>query len=218
MDFGGSLLFDKLFGHREVHVQESAWDGPYSKARPMAELSSPALPVPLSCSGANDHPKYFSLQVYRAFLPATAVRLLKFLNTAWPQHIWSITQLLLEKGRRLMQRLSVFLFTDGELRISTFFPPLLLPTDESEGWWDLWPRDKALFRDSGDAGSAVVYLTQDDDFVPWSPPVWWNVVSFACPVPVWSPESLCQGLILLWVCASSCTMGFILGCCHLVLL
>lgn len=80
MDFGGSLLFDKLFGHREVHVQESAWDGPYSKARPMAELSSPALPVPLSCSGADDHSKYFSLQVYRAFLPATAVRLLKFLK------------------------------------------------------------------------------------------------------------------------------------------
>lgn len=76
--FGGSLLFNKPFGHRKVHIQESAWDGPYSKARPAAELSSPALPVPLSCSGADDPPKYFSPQVYRAFLPAAAVRLLKF--------------------------------------------------------------------------------------------------------------------------------------------
>ena len=80
MDFGGSLLFNKIFGHWKVHVQESAWAGPYSKVQPVAELSSPALPVPLSCSGADNQPKYFSPQVYGAFLPAAAVRLLKFLK------------------------------------------------------------------------------------------------------------------------------------------
>lgn len=65
-----------------------------------------------------------------------------------------------------MQRFSVFLFTDGEMRISLEFPPLLLPTNRTKGCRDIWPRDKALFRDSGDVGSAVVYISQDDVFVP----------------------------------------------------
>lgn len=65
-----------------------------------------------------------------------------------------------------MQRFLVFLFTDGELRISLRLPPLLLPTNGNKGCRDIRPREKVLFRDSGDVGSALVYVTQDDGFVP----------------------------------------------------
>lgn len=69
IDFGGSLLCNEHFEHWKVHVQESVWVDPFGKAQP--GLCSPALPVPHSCLGADDQPRYFSLQVYRAFFASS---------------------------------------------------------------------------------------------------------------------------------------------------
>lgn len=45
---------------------------------------------------------------------------------------------------RLMRRLSVFLFADGELRVPPLVPLSSFQRNGGEGWWELQPRNKAL--------------------------------------------------------------------------
>lgn len=74
--FGGSLLYNQRFGHWKVCVL--GWSLQQSPAQGRARLPSPPR-VPLLL-GDRHQPKCFSLQVYGAFLPAAAVRLLEFLK------------------------------------------------------------------------------------------------------------------------------------------
>lgn len=138
--------------------------------------SAPASPVPQSCSGEKSSPSIPLCRCTEHFLPAAAVRLFKFLKHCLTSAFLACNPDLISKGehkgRRLMQRLLLFLFADGELRISPF-PPLLLPKNGSGGQRELWPRGKALSGGPGDAGSAVLYLTRDDSLA--------LAVSF-CPV------------------------------------